>query len=45
MEDALIAYSIDKMQSERILLSSDAEGGRCGIMSDLRFVRGLYPED
>ncbi|SOC20128.1 NitT/TauT family transport system substrate-binding protein [Alloalcanivorax xenomutans] len=37
MEDALIAYSIDKMQSEGILLSGDAKGGRYGIMSDRRW--------
>ncbi len=37
MEDALIAYSIDKMQEEGILLSGDAEGGHYGIMTRERW--------
>lgn len=37
MEPELIAYSIDKMQSEGILLSGAAEGGGYGIMTRNRW--------
>lgn len=41
MEDALLAYSFEKMQTEGILLSGDAVGGKYGIMTDARW-EGFY---
>ncbi len=39
MADELLAYSIKAMQAQNLLLSSDAEGGRYGMMSDQRWKR------
>ena len=43
MADALIAYSIEEMQAQNLLLASDAEGGRYGMMSDERW-RDFYQD-
>ena len=43
MKDELMAYSFEKMQTEGMLLSGDAEGGKFGIMTEARW-KTFYDE-